>query len=125
MPYRTEAGKRGKRIFDRLMTEKIITLGNERGRGYNRIQFTITNGTRSTIKQYASWKQAKGNNEKTLAKDLYCICLWLGHAPQKDILAMSKEEFEETVGKIQASAYAAKTKRVTFVTIAGGGCKSA
>ena len=77
----------------------------------------FTANTKKTISEYINFMQAKGLNDRTINKNLYCLANFIKIIKGKDILDLSKDEVTSAMAIVERSKYSNKTKQNIKISI--------
>lgn len=100
MSYLDEAAKR--------------SVGLIRGIKENR---NMPRANKELVDKYISFMQARGLSDRTINKNLYCLCVYLKALGKVEVLKASRDEIEKAMGTIEKSKYSAHTKQHVKVTM--------
>ncbi len=100
MAYVDEAAKRTIHLVKAIEADKNIPDSNKK-----------------LAKKYIEYMQARGLNERTINKNLYCLAIYLKAIGKTSVLKAERGEIEKALAKIESTKYSAHTKQHVKVAI--------
>jgi integrase/recombinase XerD len=102
MTYMDEADRRNVKLIAAIKNDK-----------------TILSNTKRTIEEFTEFMQARGLNQRTILKNLYCLSTFLKAVGKKDIKKLNKTDIMAAMVIVERSAYSLRTKTNIKIAVKG------
>ncbi len=99
MSYLDQSAKRGEKLVAAMEKDKKISAA-----------------TKKLVHRYVDFMRARGLENNTIQKNLYCLYMFLKASGGKDPLKLDKEQVMNAIGTIERSEYSQNTKMNAKVT---------